>query len=35
MQEKASIIHTPAHPVPGQGAAGQFTRTEHKESTDD
>jgi len=35
MGAKVSDIPTPVHPVPGQGEAGQFTRTEHKESTND
>ena len=35
MGAKVSDTPAPAHPVPGQGVAGQFTRTDHKENTND
>lgn len=34
-QGKASTIPTPRQAVPGQAVAEQFTRTEHKENTND
>lgn len=35
MGAKVLGIPTPRHPVLGQGAVGQFTRTEHKGNTND
>ena len=35
MQGKASTIHTPRQAVPGRVVEEQFTRTEHKENTND